>query len=399
MVSRNVLGFCITPNMKRVMEINGCYASIMRAEKKSKTSNGNLPLGMPIPLLPVDFLKNRPDFWVGGMGSYVCPVESDWALWFNWSMNGSDISILTSVKGMNPITGQRTNGLNLEQYENNCPIHDKKFQHDRFCPECNFKWPTQNYIASPNQLFWDGFRSSDGNVRQFYFTEDMSKSVPELVIGKEDTVPAFGFCFFKTKQYQKFDIGGKKIKDKFPKETFGTITSLGYSVVSGHLKYKSTPSSILIKNSSRSDYTLKPDKYTSSVDTTRFHTCVSTPTDREVPLAVCACNMSMRDSTEPNNMFHTSVDMESMITNLDCLSERNVDLNAEVGIGAGEEIKQQLIKDRKSIDEWQTKPTGIIRLYFVFREQFEQMVSNGLNDLSGFKEGYLDSIPVGGQNE
>jgi hypothetical protein len=73
--------------------------------------------------------------------------------------------------------------------------------------------------------------------------------------------------------------------------------------------------------------------------------------------------------------------------------------DAEVGIGAGARIKQEFRKSTISVEDWKDKPEGIIRLYFVFQEQFEKMVEAGLNDLSGNKEGYLASLPVGGKNE
>jgi hypothetical protein len=107
---------------------------------------------------------------------------------------------MPTVKGMNPVTGQKTEGYGLERYENKCPVHNIDFREGRFCEECNYKWPPQNYVAAPNRLWWDGFRTSDGKVRQFFFTEDLAKSIPENVIGKQNTVPAFGFAFYKTKQ-------------------------------------------------------------------------------------------------------------------------------------------------------------------------------------------------------
>lgn len=75
-MSRNILGFSIAPNMYRIIHKNGFYASIMRTEKKLNNDD-NLPSGIPIPMMPVDYLKSRPNFWIGGYGSYVCSIESD----------------------------------------------------------------------------------------------------------------------------------------------------------------------------------------------------------------------------------------------------------------------------------------------------------------------------------
>jgi hypothetical protein len=396
MISRNAVGFSMAPNMCRVMESDGFFASIMRSDKKKDSDDSSLPPGIPIPVLPVDYLKSRPDFWVGGQGSYVCPVESDWALWFNWVMNNNDISILTSVKGMNPITGQRTSGLQLEQYKEKCPVHNVKFLHGQLCPECNFKWPEQNYIADPMPFYWDGFRSADGTVRQFYFTEDMMKSVPELVIGKDDTVPAFGFCFYQLKNRKTNYENGNRYKNKFPKE-FRYSGSSGYSGdgSSGLSGYTGGGSSIRMKSLIHPDVfcrtisDLKADSSSISI----YHT--SSSADASSTLLNC-CN-TKSDSMSFTSSHDSMLGLGSAVPCAAAVTERS--MTAEVGIGAGAKISQNIMRDRHSIDEWQEKPAGIIRLYFVFREQFERYVEDGLRDLSGMKEGYLNSIPVGGTNE
>lgn len=409
MISRDALGFSVTKNMNRIMNINGQYVSIMRADKVDN-HNSNLPPGIPIPVLPVDYLKNRPNFWIGGQGSYVCPIESDWALWFNWTMNKRDIAILTSVKGMNPITGQRIDGFGLEQYKSKCPVHDVQFKHGKFCSECNFKWPEQNYIADPCKFYLDGFRSSDGEVRQFYFTEDMAKSIPELVIGKEDTVPAFGFCFYSLKDKKiKFE-DGKRLKNEWLTEVsgvYGGVTGLrggadlggsitgmtgsfGFSGSTGS-KGLSTGSSIRSKHMPHS---IIPGLYRKSLDIDLIHdsskcACYSSSTcdgvDSAVPVAAAAFVV---------NEEKTSGGLISAFSPLEeC--ERSID--ASVGIGAGEKIRQMIEKDMRSINSWQDEPSGIIRIYFVFREQFERFVEDGLNNLTGYKESFLDSLPVGGK--
>jgi len=391
--SRNILGFSVAPNMCRVMEANGFYASIMKSEKR-KDDDGGLPSGMPIPVMPVDFLKDRPDFWVGGIGSFCCPVESDWGLWFNWTMNISNIAVLSSVKGMNPITGQRVNGLELEQYKEQCPIHKVKFQHGKFCPKCNFKWPDQNYITEPNLLYWDGFRTADGQVRQFYFTEDLAKSVPELVIGKDDTVPAFGFCFYMPKKVESINYeGGKRLKNKFLEIEKMTVSS-GSSLSMGMVRGMSIPG-----------------VYTKMVDDTYKHSS-SVYYASLAPICMDMCNNSYVGSTVADgastkfsltssadiNAYNVSDVKLSLETSelADELILRERSENAEVGIGAGAKLKQSLMQDVRTVDSWQNKPAGVIRVYFVFREQFERYVSAGLNNLAGHKEGYLSDLPVGG---
>jgi hypothetical protein len=417
LISRNVLGFSVAPNMHRVMEANGYYASIMRADKNKEDDSG-LPSGTPIPCLPVDYLKERPDFWVGGIGSYVCPVDDDWALWFNWTMN-SDVAVLSSVKGLNPITGQRIEGLGLEQYVEKCPIHKTEFKHGRFCTECDFKWPDQNYVSAPNPLYWDGFRSADGKVKQFYFTEDMSKSIPELVIGKDDTVPAFGFCFYtsKTKKINtQWDLTGSEVgvrcKNKFPSRPkvqsysgrLSSLSTTGFSGISGYsgisgaagVKGYSGVSGYDIKlfssSSTRSASALfatnsssEPIRGIGFAEPVR---CMSTPSINFVDLAT-SMHQPLRERLDYE--MKTSCGIISSVEISEAISKSV----AEVGIGAGATISQALQKDSRDVNDWKDKPAGIIRIYFVFREQFEKYAKAGFNDLAGCKDGYLQDLPIG----
>jgi hypothetical protein len=406
-MSRNILGFSVAPGMHRIMEASGFFASIMRADKKKDDTSSNLPPGMPVPVLPVDYLKERPDFWIGGVGSFVCPVDSDWGLWFNWTMNNHSTAVLTSVKGMNPITGQRIDGLGLEQYQTKCPVHKSQFKHGRFCSECGFKWPLQNYIAKPNPLYWDGFRSSDGQVRQFYFTEDMAKSVPELVIGKDDTVPAFGFCFYTTKQQANHNAGGKRLTC-FPKETqqcYSGLSSSGCSGVSGfsgmggsYGSYSSSSTHIHDRKGTLIRSRLSCSAGAGdSVKSARSLTFGASAADGTFTADACSLYLASDSKVElsaDNSATRFDLNSTTLTSGINVFHTHKV--NAEVGIGAGAKIKQDLMGDALRLDQWNDKPAGVIRVYFVFREQFERYVAAGLNDLVGSKEGFLDGVPVGG---
>ena len=380
MIARNILGFSVTQNMQRIMNFDGFFASIMRSEKQTNDT-GKLPPGMPIPVLPVDYLKDKPDFWIGGKGSYVCPVDSNWALWFNWSMNNSDVAILTSVKGMNPLTGQRINGIGLEQYQKKCPIHNCDLQHGNFCPECNYKWPNQNYICDPNPMYLDGFRSDDGHVRQFYFTEDMAKSIPELVIGMDDTVPAFGFCFYKLKKQNTEYEDGKRLK-QIPEEGSSQLM-FGKGLIDKpllHVKMK-------------------------SMERSGIHTYFSSCVDDSKGLSLRSRSFSTSSiigASMENSLCERSIhdiDYDDAVP-VGFSNEESINKSTlEVGVGAGAQIRQRIVSDRHEVNEWSDKPKAIMRIYFVFREQFEKYVASGLKDLVGCKEGFLDSLPVGGNNE
>lgn len=305
-------------------------------------------------------------------------------------MNDNNLAILTSIKGMNPLTGRRINGLGLEQYIEKCPIHDIAFLHDKFCSECNFKWPDQNYITDPDLYYLDGFRSSDGIVRQFYFTEDMTKSVPELIIGKEDTVPAFGFCFYNLKEKPIVEYeNGKRYKNKFPKNNYNkNFTNLSYKDPYSHNFYihpifgygggGTTNRLFNLNSNSNLDDSALDINYMSSASSKIQ--CNNLTSNLEIPTASGPISIE----TINDNKLH---------------EQNRLLKNTEVGIGAGEKIQQQFTKDSKLVNKWNEKPAAIIKIYFVFREQFERMVDEGLNDLSGYNESFLQGVPVGGKNE
>lgn len=421
MIARNILGFSVTQNMQRIMNFDGFFASIMRSEKQTDDT-GKLPPGIPIPVLPVDYLKDRPDFWIGGKGSFVCPVESNWSLWFNWTMNNSDVAVLTSVKGMNPLTGQRINGIGLEQYQNKCPIHSCDLQHGNFCPECNYKWPNQNYICDPNPMYLDGFRSDDGHVRQFYFTEDMAKSIPELVIGMDDTVPAFGFCFYKLKKQNTEYEDGKRLHE-IPDES-----ELSYGGGGSIMRPFALPGSYTTTRSAGIK-AKRSIRYSSScLDSVRgsetkglslrSKSLSSSPKlgasldELSVNFASCECEpvRGIGYGDPVSNVDLSNVDVSKLAESMENPLRERLDYKdgerlessidkskLEVGVGAGASIKQRIVSDRHEVNEWSDKPKAIMRIYFVFREQFEKYAAAGLKDLVGHKEGFLDSLPVGGK--
>jgi hypothetical protein len=340
------------------MEYKGFKARIMKAPRLIGQQSHRLPPGSPIEVYPVDVFQEPLQNWISGPGNYVVPVDADWGLWFDWTQNDQqNTAVLLSIKGMNPITGQRSNGFALERYVNKCPIHDIEFKDGLFCEKCNYKWPVQNYVAYPNKLWWDGFRSEDGKVRQFFFTDELEKSIPELVIGKEDTIPAFGFAFFSPKV----------------RRSLSSFTTYGSSDT-----FKS--SSIFNLNSMY----LNHSKSSLSFQTPIYSYNTSVQSSDHV-----RGTTKLRGQTE----FLASLDSAGF-------GERGIETKqkkqiAEVGVGAGAIIDQNLNVDPLKISEWNDEPDSVIRLYFVFVEQFERIKAKGFKDLVGEKEGFLAGLPTG----
>jgi len=346
------------------MEYKGFKAQIMRAVRLTGDYAHSLPPGNPIDIYPVDIFEKPLKNWITGQGNYVVPVKSEWGLWFNWTMNDKlNTCILPTVKGMNPITGRRTNGFSLEKYENKCPEHKIEFKDGLYCEKCNFKWPKQNYISYPNTLWWDGFRTSDGKVRQFFFTKDLAKSIPEQVIGKEDTVPAFGFVFYRTKTK-------RVIKHSGITRGFSSESALG-NVYLDDMK-SSNNGNIFFTSCSNSTLTLGS----------------AITQDSASPIINCCQTDSIQLGSNGNiGSGDPNPEEKLRITK----SAKKL----EVGVGAGAEILQDLQVDELKLDDWEESPASVMRLYFIFTDEFKRVSDKGMKDLEGKKEGYLDGLKVG----
>ena len=206
-----------------IMEHKGYKAQVMEAPRLVGDSNFGLPPGQPIDAYPVDVFIKIPENWMKGPGIFVVPVKKNKGLWFNFRQNSEiNTAVIMTVKGCNPITGLQTSGFHLEKYEKSCPKHGCDFLAERFCPECNYKWPDRNFLSG-DPLWWDVWKTSDGIGRQFYFTEDELKDIATHKIGSENTVPAFGFAFYSPKERRP---------EKEPARVFGA------SLIYGNKDYK-----------------------------------------------------------------------------------------------------------------------------------------------------------------
>jgi len=190
-----------TLNMPRALE--------SRNDGSGKEIAQGLPEYNPRPIFVVDEFPASPTSWMRGSateGSFFVPVLPGHGLWLDLNANQyhtHHVAALVSIQGVNAITGQPTEDFALEQYRNNCPVHNKPFGHDRHCEQCGYMWDDQNYLATtgtPFPLFWlDGFRAKDGVVRQFYFTEETMRGVAAQILG-DRRVFAIGIAFYLSKE-------------------------------------------------------------------------------------------------------------------------------------------------------------------------------------------------------
>ena len=367
----------------RVMEHAGFKASLMRAKRLTGDRLHGLPIGERIQVLPIAALPGCPDGWVREAGTYVVPVDTNWGLWFDWTMNDPlDCAIIPSVKGMNPITGRKIEGFNLEEYADKCPIHGCALTHGNLCSECGYELPLQNYVSSPNILWLDGFRQPDGSVRQFFFTDEEERDIASAVIGKENTVPAFGFAFFRPKSPRT------PPNNSIMRGVCLDGMDMDNSWVSGNSSTYGYSSNVTLNFSTQelrgdcddfcSGSYKKSGLYQSSLN--------------ENP--IFPMPKGKKSSQLTKSMMSRSKSIKVGTRNLKSASKP--EKTKTVSVGGGARINQSLKKDSLGLDGWLEKPSAVIRLYFCFEKQFRQIVKDGgVADLKRNPEGYLDGLPVG----
>lgn len=375
-------------NTKTVMEHKGFYASIMEAERLIGDQTFGLPPGSALEVYPVDLFKVCPGNWMKGPGVFVVPVRPGKGLWFNWRMNDElNTAVIPTVKGCNPITGMQTTGFHLEKYENKCPKHGCDFKVDRFCPECGYKWPDRGYVSG-NPLWWDGFRGEDGSVRQFFFTEEMMRDVATHMIGKENTVPAFGFAFYSPKvrrEAPKYDniphiyhmnsiLNEHSFVSKSMNSTLGGGLKGSGDFLGGGLKSFSATRGI-------------KRKYGSSISSDVSYSAPTASSENMVR-SVNLDSLSINHDTPQTDPSGYDMDMCDV-------QPRDFQPTKEVAVGAGAKIRQSLPVDKYDLDTWKDTPDAVMTIYFVFQEEFDKMAAEGFNDFSDKQNGMLNGLPVG----
>lgn len=376
-----------------IMEYKGFKASIKEAERLTGDYTHNLPPGNSIPVYHSEAFLKYPENWMKGPGVFVIPVKPNKGLWFDWTMNDSNnTAILPTVKGCNPITGLQTSGFFLERYDNKCPKHGCNFEADRYCPECDYKWAPQNYICSPNTLWWDGFRTDDGTVRQFFFTEEMMRDIATAMIGKENTVPAFGFAFYSPKE-RRPEV---KIEER---HTYGLydIKDLG-----SIYHYVSPTYYPLFENSAKSlNIDVSVSKSLNASNTSKSIRSNKFKTNSNNLAYKSSFNESSAKSEDMHTIYLSSASnisdggMDEEPTDSISFSQTDFVPEKEVAVGAGAKIRQSLNKDSYPLESWKEKPDAVMTLYFVFQSEFEKMAAGGIKNFEGKKEGMLNGLPVG----
>lgn len=378
-------------SMVTTMRHGNYSASLMKAQRLLGDNIHCLPMGSHLPVIPIGLLPGVPSHWNKDPGTYVCPVSTEWGLWFSFTDNDKhNTAILMSVKGLNPITGVPLNELKLEQYKDECPKHRIKFTHNRYCTECGYQWPPQNYlVGADGVMWWDGMREPDGTVRQFFFTDKDRRDIASTIMGEENTVPAFGFAFYSPKIPIITDIKsairyGQPIFDPSGSTTPSPYTESDEETEQSPYASPSPGDEDMINDNSTDNgllYTSSDISYKVHNDTKQIHVmCCSFSNSNSLGLSVSSDNSTINPIMEQEVKTSGGIETRSR----------------SVSVGAGAKIKQNLDPDKRSVEDWKPEPVAIIRLYFCFEEQLKQILDNGgVKELVNNTEGFLDGLPVG----
>jgi hypothetical protein len=326
-------------------------------------------------------------------------------MWLDFNYNYSHshhVAVVVSIQGVNPITGQATKQLRLEQYRERCPVHDTPFGQDRFCEQCNYKWDGQNYISSnstPRGLFWiDGFRHANGVVRQYIFTKESCKGVAAQVIG-EDRVFAIGIAFYLSKEpkkvaalpeqntwklgdssHTKFMNGqhlNKNSRTYSDIATFKRISTTG-GASAGRVVKGFPPSNTIspgVRISDQEDLWLPQKPVPSKIE-------CSMPPVESLSCGV-ACG-GMADTTDFDTMEYSKSSPSDIQNEVHKKTPEEIEQEMEkLEITAGAKIKQRIYLDPEEPGFWQEEPAGFIYVNYVDIETAEKIMAAGRKERAG----------------
>jgi len=358
---------------------------------------------------PVDSYPACPDSWMNGSdiaGSYFVGVDEEVGMWLDFNPCHDleyEVAVVISIQGVNPITGQKTDALRLEQYKGKCPVHDVDFQSDNYCPKCEFNWPDQNYLATtgtPRGNFWlDGFRRPDGTVRQYIFTAEEMKGIASQVIGK-DKVYAIGVAFYYSKE--KKEPVFYRSSTRCPLLNYDNYLPEIDNMVYGG-------GSTLIKNS------LSLDNGLDNIDLDSCEINFSymagghsgSPASDSGMASVTSCcdfgnngsHLTKRKGGMSRGIIATASakgtkgQVANSVTRASARKVETVKPVKKLEVGAGALIKQKVYRDTKDIGFWNEEPDGMLYINYCDMETLGKILKAG--EVGKKSEGFMDGLTVG----
>jgi len=405
------------------MKVNGvaCNLNMPPAIKSVKMDNGEeMVQGLPGYGVRKSFVVDEypacPVNWEHGSdlaSSYFIPIKEDHGMWLDFNEccgHTHQVAAVVSVQGVNSVTGQKTEVIQLEQYKKNCPVHDKPFAQDRFCEDCGYKWPAQNYLSTtgtPNGQFWlDGFRTPDGKVRQYIFTEEEARGVAANVIGK-DRVFAIGIAFYLSKEKKP-----QPANAQYSGRSIGIASGL-YSTNLGNFAQGYKSKSVCDDNKSLHQFAsgeanldmfdiakggvVNDTQNTSipSVESVNFvapnNPAITTDALVENQEAYTETSFVDPNSFDPNP--NTPIPKKKKGSPVRSRNVATVKIQKNLEVGAGASINQEILPDPQDIDFWQEEPVGMIYINYCSEEDAAKIIAAGKREET--KEGFLSGIPTG----
>lgn len=328
----------------------------------------------PQKIYHVDDYQCCPENWMRSsseISSYFVGIKSGHGMWLDFNDNNHldhYVAILISVQGINPITGLKHSEAKLERYEDKCLKHGCKFGKDRYCEECGYQWPMQNYLSSLStrygSLWLDGFRTTNGEIRQYIFTEEEIRGVAKNIIGN-DRVFSIGISFFKSKNK----------KNDFSTFNWPNVEK-SYNKENKHFfKKMIEEKDIVYYNDSYSK-----TKFTCGISGQSYTSYASKNIMRSAISASSNDNLSSKiscDSKESLNYISSPIQTKN------------------VEIGAGAKINQKIYDCEKDLDFWEDEPSAQICINYTDIDSVEKILSMGKIDFNKNKDGFLSGIPIG----
>ena len=376
----------------KVMEINGCKCVLnMPVAWRSHDEKGNkIDYGRQLP--PYDeqhaFMVDHfdaacPQTWMRGSAketSYFVPVLPEHGLWLDFEGNNHHshhMAALISVQGLNSETAMPTEGaFHLEQYRNECPKHNVPFGAERFCKECGFKWPYQNYLATTTGTrFWtDGFRTQEGKKEQFVFTEKVIRGIAAQLLG-DKRVFAIGIAFYLSKE-------PKPLPPPSPvRYRGGGIDKKAYF---GGGMFKNTDASYDFFGAQSKGLTASLGDDGPQLTSLKGE-----------PEVACRRIAQVVGSASPPSPMPLAAQMLRGISGGHRAPVARVQPKKNFEIAGGAKISQDAGRDPNDIGFWQEEPAGILYINYADLATVREILAHGKEDRTAHGEGPLAGLVTG----
>jgi hypothetical protein len=384
-----------------VMEVNGLTCIFNMPSALQPMFRGGeevaqeLPPYRPRKAFLVDDYPACPSSWPRGSGteaSYLVPVKEGYGIWLDFNrcrQHTHHVGILISIQGINPLTGQKTtDSFRLEEYKENCPVHNTKFGHNRHCEQCGFDWPAQNFLSSAGtpfgKLWLDGFRAPDGVTRQWFLDAREIQGIAAQLIG-EQRVYSIGIAFFLSKEPKPAPpppIVKRSFAPSFPSskslgfgsmskgggESFGGGNSFGgggFDVTENFEELPMAHSPAPPPSSPSFNLVAELD------DSCGVECCDGVEEIGEI------CEVAECEFTEPSD------DIEEQVT------------AKKLEVGAGARIDQKVHASTLQITDWQETPVGTIYINYADEAVAEKILSAGKKEKTQNSEGWMKGLNDG----